>query len=362
MGALEYTIHAGAHSKMKIIVASTIYPFVQGGSTLFVDWLVRALQQRGHEVETLLLPFSSDYKQIMDQMLAIRCLDVSAHGDRLIAIRPPSYLLIHPNKILWFIHHHRAAYDLWGTRYQDIPDSPEGHAYREAIMHADNLAFRESKKIYCNSKVIADRLKAFNRVDAEVLYPPLWDPQRFRTGEFGDYLLYVSRIVDHKRQLLAVEALRFCRTQVRLVIAGCPDPGTQGYLQHIREKISEYHLQSRVTIYAHWISEREKADLLTESLAVIYIPYDEDSYGYPTLEAHHSGKPVITAKDSGGTRELIVDGVNGLITNSEPEALAAAMDRLYNDRPLARRMGEAGRIRMAEMGIEWDTVVDSLVA
>jgi glycosyltransferase involved in cell wall biosynthesis len=347
---------------MQIIVASTIYPFVQGGATFFVDWLVKALEKSGHEVETLLLPFSSDYKQIMDQMLAIRLLDVSAHGDRLIAIRPPSYLLSHPNKILWFIHHHRTAYDLWGTKYQDIPDTPEGHTYRDAIVHGDNVAFQESKRIFCNSEVVASRLKKFNQVSAQVLYPPLWEPERFRTGEFGDYLIYISRIVDHKRQALAVEALRFTQTAVKLVIAGCPDPGAQPYLHHIQEKIVEYNLQSRVTILPRWISEHEKAGLFSESLAGIYIPFDEDSYGYPTLEAHHSGKPVITTSDSGGTRELIVDGQNGFIVSPEPAALASAMDRLYEDRSLAKSMGEAGLRRLTDLGIEWGTVVNSLVA
>jgi glycosyltransferase involved in cell wall biosynthesis len=148
---------------MKIIVASTIYPFVPGGSTLFVDWLVLALQAKGHQVETLLLPFSPDHTKMLDQMLAIRLLDVSAHGDYLIAVRPPSYLLSHPRKILWFIHHHRTAYDLWGTKYQDIPDTPEGRTYRDSIMHADNVAFQEAERVFCNSGVVAARLKHFHQ-------------------------------------------------------------------------------------------------------------------------------------------------------------------------------------------------------
>ena len=39
-----------------------------------------------------------------------------------------------------------------------------------------------------------------------------------------------------------------------------------------------------------WISEQEKADLMANCYAALYIPYDEDSYGYVTLEAFHSAK------------------------------------------------------------------------
>jgi glycosyltransferase involved in cell wall biosynthesis len=46
--------------------------------------------------------------------------------------------------------------------------------------------------------------------------------------------------------------------------------------------------------------------------AVLFAPYQED-YGYVTLEAFLSRKPVITARDSGGTLEFVEDGVNGYV-------------------------------------------------
>ena len=313
-------------------------------------------------METLLIPFSPDYRKMLDQMLALRLLDVSEHGDRLIAVRPPSYLLRHPRKVLWFIHHHRTVYDLWGTKYQDIPPTPEGHTYRDAIIHADNIALREAEKIFSNSKVVACRLKRFNQVDARVLYPPIWAPERFRSGGSGDYMLYLSRITDHKRQLLAVEAVRHTRTPVKLVIAGAPDPEAEPYLKQIRLRVQECSLDERVTIIPRWVSDHEKIDLFAGCLAAIYMPFDEDSYGYPSLEAHHSGKAVITSTDSGGTNELIVDGENGLIPEPDPEAIARAMDQLYDDRDLARRMGAAGKERISQLGISWDTALDSLLS
>lgn len=345
---------------MKIVVASTVVPFVDGGASFIVDWLERMLLRRGHEVETLRIPFDSHYPELLDQMLALRLLDVSGHGDRLIAIRTPSYLLRHPAKVLWFIHHHRGAYDLWGTPYQDIPDTPGGRSIREAIVGADNLAFGEARAVFANSGVVRDRLRRFNGVNAEVLYPPLIDPERYHAAAYGEYALYVSRLTAHKRQHLAIEAMRHTRTAVRLIVAGAPE--NEEYLCRLSALVETLGVRDRVEIRAGWMPEREKMELFSRCLAAIYAPFDEDSYGYPSLEAHHSGKAVITTLDAGGTLELVRDGENGFVTEPSPKSMAAALDRLYSDRALARRMGEAGMQRIEELGISWDHVLARLLA
>jgi glycosyltransferase involved in cell wall biosynthesis len=345
---------------MKVVIATTIVPFIEGGAIFIVDWLDEMLRRAGHRVEVLKIPFHPCYPEMFDQMLALRLLDVAAYGDRLIAIRTPSYLLRHTNKVIWFIHHHRGAYDLWGTMYQDIPGTREGLRYRDAIFSADNMAFAESQKIFANSRVVAGRLKRFNAVDAEVLYPPLLDPERYRAESYSDYILYVSRLAHHKRQHLAIEALRYTRTPVRLILAGKADSETYG--QQLLSSIEKYGLGDRVSILPDWISEEEKIKLFANCLGGLYIPYDEDSYGYPSLEAQHASKAVITTSDSGGPPELISDGENGFISAPDPKALAVAMDRLYDNRSLARSLGERGKERIAELGVTWDNVIAKLLS
>jgi glycosyltransferase involved in cell wall biosynthesis len=345
---------------MRIILATTFVPFVGGGADLMVDSLEVMLRRCGHEVEVFRFPFIPDWRQMLDQMLALRLFDLSGRGDRLIAVRTPSYLLRHPNKVLWFIHHHRSAYDLWGTQYSDMPDTAESACCRDAFRKADGLAFREARRVFTNSQIVARRLKSFNDVESEVLYPPILDPERFRSGSYGDYVLYVSRIVPHKRQHLAVEALRHTRTPVRLVIAGpC---NSEEYLEQLRAVAVEHGIADRVTVVAQWISEDEKTELIADCLAGIYTPFEEDSYGYAGLELQHALKAIITTTDSGGPLELIRDGVNGLICEPEPKALAEAMDRLYRDRKEARRLGEAAAQRISALGITWENVLNSLLS
>jgi glycosyltransferase involved in cell wall biosynthesis len=347
---------------MRVIIATSVAPFVQGGSAQITAWLRQKLEEYGHDVELFQLPLSEIYTELLDQLLALRLLDLSQHGDRLIAVRTPSHLLRHPNKVAWFIHHYRCAYDLWGTKYQTLPDTPEGLAYRRAIVTSDNVGLRECSRVFCNSMVVRDRLLKFNNISAEVLSPPLLDPARFRPGPYGDYLLYLGRLTHHKRQWLAIEALRHTRTPVKLIIAGCPDLGFESYVSDLHGLIETYGLVHRVSILSHWVPEDEKVELLANCTAAIYFPFDEDSYGYPSLEAHAARKSVLTTSDAGGTNELIVNGKNGFITPADPELIAGAMDALCNDRPMSRRMGEAGEERVRELGINWDNVIFHLLA
>jgi glycosyltransferase involved in cell wall biosynthesis len=106
------------------------------------------------------------------------------------------------------------------------------------------------------------------------------------------------------------------------------------------------------------VSDDELLDLYAGALAVVYAPFDED-YGYVTLEAFLSAKPVITATDSGGVLEFVEDGVNGCITDPSPEALAAAMAALDDNRSRTASLGEAGMARARQ--VTWDGVVERLV-
>jgi glycosyltransferase involved in cell wall biosynthesis len=346
---------------MKIIVASTVVPFLYGGYTVIVDSLAAELKKAGHEVEVLKFPFSSQHDELLEQMMALRLLDLTEHGDRLITIRFPSYLLRHPKKVVWFIHHHRGAYDLWGTRYQDIPLTPEGSRIRDAIISADGVGLGECHRVFANSKVVANRLRQYNQVEAEVLYPPLPDASRYHCAGYNDTILYMNRLVHHKRQWLAIEAMRHVKTDVRLLLAGKADPDAAPYVKELTDLVQRYGLKDRVTILDDWISEERKVAYFAECLAAAYFPVDEDSYGYPSLEAHHAGKAVLTTSDAGGTLELINDGVNGLVTAPEPMAIAEAMDRLFTDRRATEAMGKAGAGRMRELGIDWNHVLERML-
>jgi glycosyltransferase involved in cell wall biosynthesis len=299
-------------------------------------------------------------EHILPQMASIRLMKLDDYFERVITIRPPAHMVRHPRKVVWFIHHLRMFYDLWQTPYCPVRDDASGRAMRSAIMSADNVALREAHKVFTNSQVVGDRMRRFNKVDSEVLYPPILHPEMFRAGEYGDEIVSVCRMEHHKRQHLMVAALAHTHTPVRLRLCGTSlDPA---YGPGLLDTARRLGVAARITLEERWITEQEKADRLENALASAYLPFDEDSYGYPTIEAAHARRCTVTVSDSGGVPEFVIDGVTGLITEPHPAAMAQAFDRLYADRALARRLGERAGEYVTKLGIGWDTVVERLLA
>jgi glycosyltransferase involved in cell wall biosynthesis len=345
---------------MKIALVSTFVPFVKGGARNIVEWLEHALRNEGHQVEIIYLPEVDSPATLYQQMAAFRWIDLSA-ADRVICFRPQAHLIQHHHKILWFIHHVRAFYDLWDNDlYRGCPNDESHRGFRKVLHETDTAALSEAKRIFTNSKVVSARLKRFNNVDSEVLYPPVFESERFFARKYSDEIVYVCRVEHHKRQHLLIDAIAKTKTNVRLRI--CGSSYDSGYPSELRRQIAALGLQDKVTLDDRWISEEEKVEILADCLAVAYLPEDEDSYGYPSVEGSHASKAVVTTSDSGGVLELIVDGVNGFVTSPAPEALAEAMDQLFIDRQLAKKMGEAARNRLDEIKISWSHVIERLLA
>lgn len=345
---------------MKIGIISSAVPLVPGGGRLIVDWLQEKLVERGHAAEIVYIPYTDELDLILPQMAAFRLIKLDDYFERVITLRPPSHMVRHPRKVVWFIHHLRMFYDLWGTLYCPVPDDASGRALRAAIIAADNAALGEAHRVFTNSRVVGDRMRHFNGLDSEILYPPVLRPEIFQAGEYGAEIVSVCRMEHHKRQHLLIEGMAHTSTQVQLRL--CGTSMNAAYVDELRAAAVSFGVADRVIFENRWISEQEKADRLARSLASAYVPYDEDSYGYPTIEAAHASRCTVTVTDSGGVSEFVTDEVTGIVTSPEPAALGAAFDRLYADRRLARRLGEAAAEQIATLGIDWDNVVAKLLA
>jgi len=80
---------------------------------------------------------------------------------------------------------------------------------------------------------------------------------------------------------------------------------------------------------------------------------DFEGFGIVYLEANLHSKPVI-AGDSGGVRDAVVDGVNGLLVNPEStDEITNAIIKLAKDESLRKKLGEQGRER-AEKEFGWE--------
>jgi glycosyltransferase involved in cell wall biosynthesis len=345
---------------VRVGLISSCVPLVFGGARNIVDWLHDKLTERGVHSEVVYLPSTDEPRTILEQMAAFRLISLENYFDRVITFRPPAHVVRHANKVAWFIHHIRLYYDLWESSFNPLPDTAPSRALREAIMRADTAALSEARAVYANSRTVQERLLRYNRIRSEVLYPPLARPETFYSGPYGEEIVCVSRMEPHKRQDLLLDAMRYVRSGVRLRLCGASM--SPGYVASLRGRIARHGLGDKVILEDRWISEEEKAQRLAGALALAYVPLDEDSYGYPTLEAAQAQRCTVTVSDAGGLLEFVVPDVCGLVTPPTPQGLAEAFDRLYADRRLARDLGRAAHRRLDDLGIGWDRVVDTLLA
>lgn len=346
---------------MKIAITTTQIPFLKGGAEYHAENLKKALQLFGHEAEIVTMPFiDSPLYRIEDHIIASRMMDIEwswgGHIDLCIGLKFPAFYMPHPNKVIWVLHQHRAAYELFNSEYGNIFNDYEGNEIRKKIKNADDEYLKEAKRLYSNSKNVAQRLIKNNKLISNVLYHPCPDMEKFFCEKYGDYILMPSRINITKRQNLALKAMLYVKTKFKLVIVGSAD-NMEARSKFINE-ICEMNLENKVE-YLDYVSQEKKIELYANARAVVFIPVDED-YGYITLEAMAASKPVITAKDSGGPLEFVIDGETGIVVDPSAQSIAGAFDLFFNDSNSAERMGQAGKRRLDNMHISWENVVKEL--
>jgi glycosyltransferase involved in cell wall biosynthesis len=148
---------------------------------------------------------------------------------------------------------------------------------------------------------------------------------------------------------------------VTLKVAGVADePDAMVYFQN---EIQKHGLESRVEFLGR-VSDEQLLELYAKSMGVFYAPFNED-YGYVTLEAMASRKPIVTAKDSGGTLEFVRHEENGFVADPTPHSIAEAFNRIKADPAFAQRIGAAGRAYIEQSGMlrtGWDQVIEGLLS
>lgn len=344
---------------MKVLVINTMAPFVWGGAEELATHLVRNLRLRGNEAELLRLPFQWDpYDGIPAEIARFKTIRLP-NVDRVISMKFPAYLIPAEHNTTWLIHQYRQAYDLWESPYNNLPRDWSGEAVRDIIRAQDDAFFPNQPHLFTISTEVSRRLKQYNGVDAPPLRAPINDPELFGGGEPQNYILAPGRINASKRQWLLVQAMQHMPSSAHLIIAGPPESDADA--AQLREMVEKLGLEDQVTLDLRFLDRAELGNYVNHASAVAYLPFQEDSYGYVTMEAFEAGKPVITCTDSGELLDIVIDQDTGFLSDPEPEALAAAMATLFYDPPLAREMGQRGRALWRDKNINWDSHISRLL-
>jgi len=191
--------------------------------------------------------------------------------------------------------------------------------------------------ILVNSLFSRESLLRAYGVNAKVCYLGI-DTHKFVNRHLGrePFVVGVGSLMRHKNIRFVVEALaQVSMVKPRLVWVGnASDPA---YVKELTELARSAGVVFEPKVR---IDDTEIVELLNRALMMLYAPRLEP-FGYAPLEANACGAPVVAVAE-GGVRETIVNDVNGLLVESEPQAMTVAIETLMNDEAYARRLGETG--------------------
>ena len=341
---------------MRIAVCRPQVPFAHGGVEIFTDTLVEELRVRGHEAELVTVPFKwYPGVRVLTQAFLWRLLDLTeADGkpiDVVVATKFPSYVVRHPEKRVWLVHQFRQAYELDRTELGQFSESPEDRALRRKIQELDRTSLGEATRLFATSGNVAGRLERSTGLVAEVLPHPA-QALAYRDEGPGEFILSVNRLDRAKRIDLLIEAAALEPTLQVVIVGEGPDGDRLRRLAH------ERGLDGRVR-FAGRVDRDELARLYATCFASYYAPVDED-FGLGPYESFLSGKPVLTATDSGGPLDVVREGSTGRVVAAEPAAIGSAAVWLREHPGEAFTFGRAGKA-IAE-GVTWDGAIGRLLS
>lgn len=116
------------------------------------------MQDHGHDVEAIRIPFDPDPDELCGQLLAFRLTDVGEWCELLVATGTPCHLLRHPRKVLWLTEHY--------------PCIDGRSAALDLFRAADRQACDEATAAFAVSRGLCNRIAQSSGRPIELLPPP----------------------------------------------------------------------------------------------------------------------------------------------------------------------------------------------
>ena len=244
--------------------------------------------------------------------------------------------------------------------------SSERSAYKKPdLIIYDRVLSKFTDKIICNSEAVKKyqvEIEKINPKKLEIIYNGV-DLEKFdenlsrarenklaykrKLGIQGDEFVVgnVCRITPEKDLLTWLKTAKILlakNKQLRFIIVG-DAVSTIGeetsYKKQIADLINKLDIKNNVIMTGF-------SDDVTKEFAIMNLFYQSSVIeGFPNavLEAMTTGLPVV-ATPAGGTREVLTDNENGIITDSNPENTANKILELINNPEKAKILGQNARL------------------
>lgn len=168
------------------------------------------------------------------------------------------------------------------------------------------------------------------------------------------YILFFGFIRDYKGLdllLLAMRHPRIREMKIKLIVAGEYYCNPKPY----SEIIEKEHLEKQVILRTDFIPDSQVVNYFCAADVVVQ-PYKSATQSGVTQIAYHFNKPMIIT-DVGGLSEIVPDGVVGYVVNPDPESIANAILRFYEEEKEAEFSNHAAQ---AKKNYSWDRLVEAI--
>jgi glycogen synthase len=370
---------------MRILAVGLLYPpHYLGGYELICEGVMRAAQERGHDVQVVVSDYRGPGVTEPDELPVDRSLRsyLDPTAQRAVALSPLQRLKLEranaavldghlrafaPDVVSWWAMGGMSLSLIERVRRRGLPSvltiqdswpsyAPATDAWTRMAARLQPLAplleplcgvpiryDLEGAGLYLfNSQYTAAALAAAGfeparslvitpGVQARFLHAAPAEPWSWR-------LLYVGRVNPNKGVDVAVAGLAELPAEARLTIAGA---GDDQYEDELRRQAARLGVKDRV-LFAGPSPPERLPSLYAEADVVLFPIRWEEPWGLVPLEAMGIGRPLV-ATARGGAATYLRDEENALLIPSEdPPALAAAVRRLAGDEPLRAKLRAGG--------------------
>jgi len=347
---------------MRIVQLSTMMSYY--GGEVHLASLAAGLQARGHEVTCVVRPGSDLEKFLSAQGLNVRALPLVDWFDPASVARLSRLLRGLQCDIL---HSHLprdyflSAVSTLGTGIVNVGTRHQLHPLSHAFLKRPFL--QRFSEFIAVSEAVGTGLLQSSVVTPErltVVHHGLESPTEFPWGnsEIARFRLqagasaeipmvgFVGRLCPSKGVETLVRAVGLLKNRwprLKVVLVGDENRGS-GYRAHLEKMIRDLSLEKMIVFSGYLNGARQISNVFD----IQVVASAAEPFGLVTLEAMGAGVPVVVT-DSGGSPEIVRDGVEGfLFEPGDEKSLARKLDSLLDSPGLRREMGRRGLQRVAE--------------
>lgn len=297
-------------------LAIKIPPEKYGGSEFIVYYLTEELVRRGHEVD-LYATGDSETSANLISVIDKGLWSIPDFKDVPSCYLSMMYQIADSGKQYDVIHDHLGPY---GTVMSKLSDIPVVTTLHTPVTEFRAKLYDQAKENYYLVSISNNQRKDFPDLNyVETVYNGVPVDKYDFSDQAGEYLCFLGRFDNIKG---AKEAVDFALTTGEKLVLAAKIEDKKYFTEYIEPKIDNKQI-----VYLGEVGFEEKVKLLKNAKALVSLINWDEPFGLVVPEANACGTPVIV-NPRGAFPELVVDGVNGFLTDGTAGGAISALKKI----------------------------------